>query len=102
MGAQAPLDAIEGVHACSVCGAGCLSFADEIEDDIVLRIALAVAGGSQGQGHYPVANQPDAVRTIDFARGKTRLLLCKAGRDTDDPVEDQRDDSGDLHPCREP
>lgn len=102
MSAQACLDEIEVLDARGVCRAGCLSLADEIEDDIVLRISVAEAMGSLGHGHYPVANQLDAVLAIDLAWGEPRSLLCKTHRDAGDPPEDRSDAAGDLHPCREP
>lgn len=102
MRAQLLLDAIEGLHACGVCGAGCLSLADEIENDIVLRIPITEAGGSQGESHHPVADQPDAEATIDLAWREARSLLCKPLAHRHHPEQDDDDDSDELHPRREP
>lgn len=99
---QLRLDFLEGLHAGGVCGAGCLSLADEIEDDIVLRVPVAEAGGSLGQGHHTVANEPYAIGAIDLAGGEARSLLRKSERNADDSVKDCADDCDDSHPRREP
>jgi len=102
MRAQLLLDVIEGLQACGVCGAGCLSLADEIEDDIFLRVPITEAWGPQGEGHHPVADQPDAVATVDLARCEARSLLCKPSAHRHHPEEDDDDYAYELHPRREP
>lgn len=102
MRAQTIFDVLERSHALGVCGTGSLSLADEIEDDIVLRIAHSEARGSQGESHHPVADQPDAVATVHLAGSEAGALLCEPLTHRHHPEEDDDDDADELDPRREP
>lgn len=90
-----------GVTAC----AGLPGLADEVGKDIVLGVGRSVVRRPLGQGHDPVAEEEDAVRTVDLPGRQVLSLLGEPEGDAGHSVENDTDDPRDLQsaqPRRDP
>lgn len=90
---QADGDRVESRDALGVSACADLpGLADEVGNDIVLGVYRNDVGRPLGQGQDPIAEEMNAVRTVDLLGRQRGCLLLEPEDDPGDPV---KDDAGD-------
>src|SRR5689334_21543747 len=104
MVAQTIGDRVEVLRALDItaAGTGRTGLADEVGNDFVLAVACAVERGTLGEGHDPIAQELDAVDTVDLFGRKPECLLSEPLPDADDPPEDRPESTHDADPRSDP